>query len=125
RPIEGDRGDRGPLGHPAHPKRLPARLPARQAGGGRQDERSADRGDGEGRQEPFCHWFCHYGASWEGKLARKCLILWSHPPGSNRRPADYESAALPAELGWPFLLIIYHGSRTHLGLDKQCPFPRR
>lgn len=26
---------------------------------------------------------------------------WSHPPGSNRRPADYESAALPAELGWP------------------------
>jgi hypothetical protein len=28
------------------------------------------------------------------------LILWSHPPGSNRRPADYESAALPAELGW-------------------------
>jgi hypothetical protein len=27
--------------------------------------------------------------------------FWSHPPGSNRRPADYESAALPAELGWP------------------------
>jgi hypothetical protein len=26
---------------------------------------------------------------------------WSHPPGSNRRPADYESAALPTELGWP------------------------
>src|SRR5579884_1186084 len=25
---------------------------------------------------------------------------WSHPPGLNRRPADYESAALPAELGW-------------------------
>src|SRR6185369_8203712 len=25
---------------------------------------------------------------------------WSHPPGSNRRPADYESAALPTELGW-------------------------
>lgn len=21
----------------------------------------------------------------------KLLILWSHPPGSNRRPADYES----------------------------------
>src|SRR6202167_6103677 len=30
----------------------------------------------------------------------KLLILWSHPPGSNRRPADYESAALPTELGW-------------------------
>jgi hypothetical protein len=28
-------------------------------------------------------------------------IFWSHPPGSNRRPADYESAALPTELGWP------------------------
>ena len=28
---------------------------------------------------------------------------WSHPPGSNRRPADYESAALPTELGWPSL----------------------
>jgi hypothetical protein len=26
--------------------------------------------------------------------------IWSHPPGSNRRPADYESAALPTELGW-------------------------
>ena len=33
----------------------------------------------------------------------KRIILWSHPPGSNRRPADYESAALPAELGWPVL----------------------
>jgi hypothetical protein len=31
-----------------------------------------------------------------GKLFNK----WSHPPGSNRRPADYESAALPTELGW-------------------------
>ena len=28
-------------------------------------------------------------------------VKWSHPPGSNRRPADYESAALPTELGWP------------------------
>jgi hypothetical protein len=28
------------------------------------------------------------------------MKLWSHPPGSNRRPADYESAALPTELGW-------------------------
>ena len=36
--------------------------------------------------------------------ARKLFYLrelWSHPPGLNRRPADYESAALPAELGWP------------------------
>src|ERR1700722_19209149 len=36
----------------------------------------------------------------------KELILWSHPPGSNRRPADYESAALPTELGWPVRLIL-------------------
>ena len=28
-------------------------------------------------------------------------VLWSHPPGSNRRPAVYETAALPTELGWP------------------------
>ena len=26
--------------------------------------------------------------------------LWSHPPESNRRPTDYESVALPTELGW-------------------------
>jgi hypothetical protein len=39
----------------------------------------------------------------EGKQPRNLLIMnevWSHPPGSNRRPADYESAALPTELGW-------------------------
>ena len=29
------------------------------------------------------------------------MKIWSHPPGLNRRPADYESAALPTELGWP------------------------
>ena len=28
-------------------------------------------------------------------------MFWSHPSESNRRPADYESAALPTELGWP------------------------
>ena len=27
--------------------------------------------------------------------------IWSHPPESNRRPTDYESVALPTELGWP------------------------
>ena len=27
-------------------------------------------------------------------------FCWSHPSESNRRPADYESAALPTELGW-------------------------
>jgi hypothetical protein len=41
--------------------------------------------------------------------AKKLILFWSHPPGSNRRPADYESAALPAELGWP---VISHNFRT-------------
>src|SRR5580700_2372241 len=35
------------------------------------------------------------------RLGGKLWKRWSHPPGSNRRPADYESAALPTELGWP------------------------
>src|SRR5262245_50904059 len=38
--------------------------------------------------------------------ARNLLILdWSHPPGLNWRPADYESAALPTELGWLGLFL--------------------
>ncbi len=36
-----------------------------------------------------------------GKLMKR----WSHPPGLNRRPADYESAALPTELGWPVFVL--------------------
>lgn len=42
---------------------------------------------------------------------------WSHPPGLNRRPADYESAALPAELGWPenrFVACIREQKQFHL-----------
>ena len=35
------------------------------------------------------------------KLFGFVRLEWSHPPGSNRRPTDYESVALPAELGWP------------------------
>jgi len=31
----------------------------------------------------------------EKKNARKLLKIWSHPPGSNRRPADYETDDLP------------------------------
>ncbi len=40
--------------------------------------------------------------TWVGILGEMPTRLkyWSHPPGSNRRPADYESAALPTELGW-------------------------
>src|SRR6266849_2134206 len=55
---------------------------------------------------------------------------WSHPPGLNRRPTDYESVALPAELGWPSGQELKRGARlsayssaiiTHGDL---CP-PRR
>ncbi len=28
--------------------------------------------------------------------------VWSHLPDSNRRPADYKSAALPTELKWHY-----------------------
>ena len=35
------------------------------------------------------------------------LRFWSHPSDSNRRPADYESAALPTELGWRKRKINY------------------
>src|SRR5215813_5242785 len=31
----------------------------------------------------------------------------SHPPESNRRPTDYESVALPTELGWRAALLAY------------------
>jgi hypothetical protein len=60
-----------------------------------------------------------------GVQPRKTLIvgqLWSHPPGSNRRPADYESAALPAELGWPFCLVSIlanHGLTSILNRQHQ------
>ena len=37
--------------------------------------------------------------------------FWSHPPGSNWRPADYESAALPTELGWrSFITFCLQGA---------------
>src|SRR5262249_3578387 len=57
------------------------------------------------RRQPI---LSQFGARWLTKKAKariarasKLLILnWSHPPGLNRRPADYESAALPTELGW-------------------------
>jgi hypothetical protein len=43
--------------------------------------------------------------NWVPKPVMSCVVPtygfnWSHPPGSNWRPADYESAALPTELGW-------------------------
>lgn len=41
------------------------------------------------------------GETVETKTAGNSLRTWSHPPESNRRPTDYESVALPTELGWP------------------------
>src|SRR5439155_25227208 len=35
----------------------------------------------------------------------------SHPPESNRRPTDYESVALPTELGWPGWRRLLTGPR--------------
>ena len=35
-----------------------------------------------------------------GLSIRKSRIYWSHPSDLNRRPFDYESNALPTELGW-------------------------
>ena len=51
-----------------------------------------------------------------GSIGWNLVIFWSHPPGSNRRPADYESAALPTELGWPLCVFnkwqrVARGSR--------------
>ena len=31
--------------------------------------------------------------------------FWSHLSDSNQRPADYKSAALPAELKWPVYIL--------------------
>ena len=66
------------------------------------------------------HFFVlHCSANWVGEirwvplaaLVRYCWTLhalndsgWSHLSGSNRRPDDYKSTALPAELRWPVLL---------------------
>jgi hypothetical protein len=55
------------------------------------------------RRRQMCAWSEVLGGLWVGtrrKAPSKPLIFWSHPPESNRRPADYESAALPTELGW-------------------------
>lgn len=47
-----------------------------------------------------------------------CLYYLSHLPGSNRRPARYECAALPTELRWR---ISSSGSiRKRLKLVKKC-----
>jgi hypothetical protein len=56
------------------------------------------------RVKGFWHSFGTVGApNWRAAGVASRLLsdeLWSHPPGLNRRPADYESAALATELGW-------------------------
>jgi hypothetical protein len=62
---------------------------------------------------------CYQTASPRSELSSKLLILWSHPPGSNRRPADYESAALPTELGWPCAFDSNNAQRiSQIGVDR-------
>jgi hypothetical protein len=48
----------------------------------------------------------------------KLLILWSHPPGLNRRPADYESAALPTELSRLTRTAIYTSPSDRSNLSR-------
>ena len=46
-----------------------------------------------------------------GPNSRPYFVSWSQRAGSNRGPADYESAALPAELRWPPVRERYHTGR--------------
>ena len=71
--------------------------------------RSPWNGDSHGRPMPRLSLTCLRGKldlvlTKTRKSASRGLAMIdlkrSHPPGSNRRPADYESAALPTELGW-------------------------
>ena len=57
------------------------------------------------------------------KMLFVLLKFWSHPPGSNRRPADYESAALPTELGWLSLNNL-RGVGLRAQLSGQALSPR-
>src|SRR6266705_4858957 len=44
----------------------------------------------------------------------------SHPSESNRRPTDYESVALPTELGWHIRKIKYLQERSHKQYTHVC-----
>jgi hypothetical protein len=59
----------------------------------------------------------HPGGDWEWRILRTVMKDWSHPPESNRRPTDYESVALPTELGWLIreinnLALVLDGGRN-------------
>ena len=51
------------------------------------------------------------------------LIPDSHPPESNRRPTDYESVALPTELGWQILEQLCRQTRLLLEVNRRCFSP--
>src|ERR1019366_10809266 len=59
--------------------------------------------------QPENHGFRRFSGITRNQLRGK--LVWSHPPGSNRRPTDYESVALPAELGVPSGLRLKRSAR--------------
>src|ERR1035441_6619662 len=68
---------------------------------------------GEGVLAQFWHSCSPNGDGRDTERSGSALFvrkLWSHPPGLNRRPTDYESVALPAELGW--LTCVYNNLQT-------------
>jgi putative transposase len=62
---------------------------------------------------PRSPWQNPYAERLIGSIRRECLdhFVILNPRQLKRTLASYFS--------------YYHGSRTHLGLDKQCPFPRQ
>src|ERR1017187_2976349 len=84
------------------------------------DRKANDKGSsgtgrlGEGVLAQFWHSCSPNGDGRDTERSGSALFvrkLWSHPPGLNRRPTDYESVALPAELGWPSGLRLKRSAR--------------
>src|SRR6202049_116836 len=101
--------------HGSHPVRLrrPAPLPPADAIYGEAfRQRIAGIGIGEVLSAPRSPWQNPYAERLIGSIRRDCL---NHFVILNARHLKRALASYFA---------YYHGSRTHLGLDKQCPFPR-
>ncbi len=62
------------------------------------------------------------GASRGESRAAGHLKIWSHPPESNWRPTDYESVALPTELGWLICEINKFSPRDWFGQNSCCEY---
>jgi hypothetical protein len=89
-------------------------------------------GGGPNRSDRLLYAYCarqpkRAAARKERKDQHLSRVFWSHPSDSNRRPADYESAALPAELGWRLLpSAAAHPSLVNSGTaGKHSPLPAR